>query len=90
MAESRDREEMATAQIAPIRGESTLQVTIGTDALAELLALSTSTGQSIDRLLSISIGLLRMAVNAHSVGRRLVLTSRSWWPVREIVIPKSS
>lgn len=59
------------------------------EAAYTLTALVEKTGLSPESLLTTSIGLLKVAVRARSVGRRFVVTTKAWWPIKEFVLPRS-
>jgi hypothetical protein len=67
-----------------------LNVQITDDASQELQRLRQITGHSVDGLLAISIGLLILVADAEKFGNKVLLTSRSGRPLKEIIIPATS
>jgi hypothetical protein len=76
-------------QAAPVRSaKSCMEVTLAEDAAIEIAKLSKITGLSAESLLETSIGLLKVAVGAREHGKRIVITTKAWWPIKELVLPK--
>ena len=80
---------MREAATAPEHKTSSapIDVTLADEAASTLNELSARTGLAADVLLSTSIALLKIAIEAQNVGRRLVLTTRLLWPIREVRVP---
>jgi hypothetical protein len=66
-----------------------LEITLVEEAAAEIANLSNTTGLSPETLLETAISLLRTAVTARALGRRIVMTTAAWWPIKQLVLPKS-
>ena len=60
------------------------------DAAREILQLRHETGLPINTLIETSIGLLRAAVRARTLGQRVLVATRTCWPIKEFVLPKAS
>ena len=67
-----------------------MEITLVDAAAAKIANLSKQTGLSPERLLEASLGLLSAAVDAGSLGRRVVVTTKGWWPLKELELPKVS
>jgi hypothetical protein len=89
--------ELATARIADATHAahpnetdcaSPINVTLTNGAAFAIGSLSRETGVPIERLLATSIQLLRIAIEARKLGRRLAVTTWGWWPVKEVAIHK--
>jgi len=80
---------MATASSAPYQaGTGTISVTLVDEAANTIEALSKSTGESVESLLETSITLLKILVESKRIGRRMVLTTRFLWPIKELMFPQ--
>jgi hypothetical protein len=63
-----------------------LSFKLGHDATDEIQKVSAETGVSTDALLQIALRLLFIAADARSKDQRLLVTSRSGFPIKELVI----
>jgi len=82
---------MATAVSAPVSANGQVDpiaITLVDEAAATVSALSSSTGESVESLLETSITLLKILVESKKIGRRVVLTTRFLWPVKELMFPR--
>ena len=68
----------------------TIDITLVGEAADSLVQMASETGMPIESLLEVSISLLRVAVRAREVGRRFVVTTKMWWPIKEFVLPRAS
>jgi hypothetical protein len=64
-----------------------IEVTLVDEAASTLHDLSDRTGQTVDTLLATSITLLKIAIESKNLGRRILLTTKLLWPIREVRIP---
>jgi hypothetical protein len=79
---------MAATATAPDPGSSgPINVTLVDEAATSLHHLSQRTGMSIERLLETSITLLNILSESKRLGRRVVLTTKLLWPIREVKVP---
>jgi hypothetical protein len=77
------------AAAAPTQGqEGCLSVTLVDEAAATVNAIADSTGESVESLLEISITLLKILVESKKIGRRVVVTTRWLWPIKELTFPR--
>ena len=80
---------MATASSAPVQDQGgSISVTLVDEAANTVEALSKSTGESVESLLETSITLLKILVESKGLGRRMVLTTRFLWPIKELMFPR--
>jgi len=84
VAESEDQNMTA----GPAPSGDILQITLTDSAAQEVRGLSELTGKPPDQLVATALGILRMAIQAKLLGERLVITTKRWWPVRELIVPK--
>jgi hypothetical protein len=68
----------------------TIELKLADEVADTLRDLSEQTGMSVESLLETSIGLLRTAVQARTLGRRFVVTTKAWWPIKEFILPRAS
>ncbi|MGI8742559.1 MAG: hypothetical protein ACR2NN_08310 [Bryobacteraceae bacterium] len=72
------------------RSVNAIEITLVDDAAAEVADLTESTGLSAEQLFEIAIRLLRVAATSDSLGRRMVITTKSFRPIKEVIFPKAS
>jgi hypothetical protein len=81
---------MASAVSAPaparVQNEP-IDVRLVDEAATTLHDLSGRTGLTVDALLAASITLLKIVIESRNLGRRIVLTTKLLWPIREVHIP---
>jgi hypothetical protein len=84
----------ATAQAQSSVGvgydDRTIDVKLIGEAADTLADMSSRYGIPIDKLLETSISLLKVGLGAREVGRRFVLTTKMWWPIKEFILPRAS
>ena len=76
--------EMATVAQA----HDCVEVRLVDEAAATVKQISESTGVPVEQLLETSITLLKVLAESQNVGRRMVITTKFLWPVREVTFPK--
>ncbi len=87
MAESKDRDMApAPAKEAPST-ECALEFKLAGRAAEEVMQLSNLTQLNADELVVIALSLLSVVIRGKAIGRRLLLTTKSFWPVKEFVLP---
>jgi hypothetical protein len=81
---------VAAHLIAASRGESggqpPIEVTLVDEAAIQITHLSEMTGKSVDQLIGVSIRLLLILFEAQAMGRKLVISTRNLWPIKEIFL----
>jgi hypothetical protein len=78
-----------TQMATPAQARETIEVTLADEAAVTVTKLSESTGISVQGLLEISITILKVVEESRKLGRRVVLTTKFLWPIKEIVFPRS-
>lgn len=63
------------------------RVTLVDEAATTLHYLSHSTGIAEDVLLSTSLTILKVLVESRNLGRRIMVTSKLLWPIKEVRVP---
>ena len=69
-------------------GVKTLSISLSDRAFSELSTLAREHGSTVYQLFRIALGLLKIAMNAESAGRRIVITDSAGTPIEQIVISK--
>jgi hypothetical protein len=64
-----------------------ISVILVDEAASTLHELSGRTGIAIETLIATSITLLKIVVESKNLGRKIVLTTKLLWPIREVRIP---
>jgi hypothetical protein len=77
---------MATSMI-PLVGTKRLNINLSERAHAELQSLGSETHRSMTELIRLSVGLLKIALEASRDGNKLVITTRDGHALKEIVLP---
>ncbi len=80
---------LRTLQGPVVAPTAPIDVTLIDEAAATVNALSGSTGESVESLLETSITLLKILVDSQKTGRRVVLTTKFLWPIKELTLPHS-
>ena len=78
---------MGTVLAAPITTKR-LSINLSEKAYNELQDLATQTNRSMTELIRLSVGLLKIILQAAHEGHRLVVTTRDGQAIKEIVVPQ--
>lgn len=73
--------------VAPTPSE--LSFALDAHATDEIRRISAETGASPDALVGVALRLLFVAADARAKKRRILITSPSGYPIKELAIPKS-
>ena len=68
----------------------TLEFTLADSVADEMTQLAEITGLSPHDLIATAISLLSVVVRGKAFGRRLLLTTKAFWPVKEFVLPSQT
>ena len=69
-------------------GVKTLSISLSDRAFSEISMLAKEKRSSVTRLISLSLGLLKIVMNAEKAGRQIVITDSEGTPIEQIVISK--
>ena len=68
----------------------TLEFTLADSAAEEIARLAEATGLSPHELVATAISLLSVVMRGKALGRRLLMTTKAFWPVKEFVLPSQT
>ena len=64
-----------------------IDITLVDEAAITISELSKATGESVEDLIGTSLRLLKILADSERHGRRVVVTTRFLWPIKELFLP---